>query len=77
MQRRQKTPTARQAAWLRYRRVVLALLLAAAVPLGIFVAPGLAAVFLLVVLGLATFTGGGPTENGPQSPPSVPPFGGV
>ncbi|MBJ7472139.1 MAG: hypothetical protein JHD16_12605 [Solirubrobacteraceae bacterium] len=77
MRRQTQSSTGWQALWLRQRRVVIALLLVAVIPIGYFVAPGIGGVLLLVVLGLATFTGGGPTENGPQSPPSVPPFGGV
>ena len=77
MPRPQNPPTGWKAQWIRRRRVVIVLLLAAAVLTGVLVSIGLGAVFVLVALGLATFSGGAPASNGPQSPPSVPPYGGV
>ena len=77
MPRQQITPTGRKALWIRQRRPVIVLLLVSAVPIGFFVSLGLAALLTMIALGLATFSGGAPASKGPQSPPSVPPDGGL
>ncbi|MDO9354913.1 MAG: hypothetical protein Q7T55_14540 [Solirubrobacteraceae bacterium] len=63
MPRHPKPPTVWQARWLRSRRIVYPLLVAAMVLSGIFISPGLSAAFFLLTVGLATFATGTPTDN--------------
>lgn len=65
-----RPPTAWQRRWRRWHRLWLIVLAIAMVLCAIFVSLGVAALLFVALLGLATFGGGTPTDNGSAVPPA-------
>lgn len=61
---RKRKPTVWQARWARWHRPLVIVLFVVMVLCAIFVSLGIAALLFAITLGLATFGGGTPTDNG-------------